>query len=312
MRHSAGNLSEVYDVLADLSRDHGPLAVCDFICGELGYEALLAQAVCGRFYDLHSSRYPVVALTWKGCSITYANVSHHQVELQDAVLSTLGNVQHRGEYRWAKLVLLDHRTEVERSGRVTEHLGPLFWIGGHVNDPRLVGYIRHGFLHFTPNRAGIIRAARERLVNSGFVFLSMCSPHVQDSYIAIFDRNEPPQRKPGRNTPLEWLGWARRLADIMGVKLVVVSGLNPREEIDADVFIKPAHRDLYLIHDIIHFSKLFITPPCGIGELACILGCNLYAPKGLGSGTRDFQRMLEGRGFRMFYKSQDVLDWSSL
>ena len=301
-RYRAKSLGEVYAILEDIAK---PVAVFDFLSGEMGYEALCAQAVGGWFFDAvrdkHGPAVPVIALAWKGCALWYENVSDHQIELDDVDLSTLGNTRHKGEPRWAWLVLADHRERMDGIGGVIECFGPCYWGGGGVDDARLSGFVRLGNLPFEANRAGLIEQTHRRLVDSKFFFRSTGGPVVCDPYIAVFDRNEQATRQPKRNTQGWQLRWLYELAKDTGHRLVVLAGLNPRHNLPRDVIhLTPKHRDIDHLFAVARGAALFAAPACGAAEVACILGCSFLALGNLGRGHDKLLEMQTGRGFAAF------------
>lgn len=296
-RFKAETLGQIYETLEAMEH---PIAVFDFFSGEMGYEALCAQAICGKFYDDFHPTMPVVALTWKGCSVFYENVSDHQVELQDVELSMLGNLRHRGEPRWATLVLAEHRERIAGTASVAECKGPTYWASGHVLDVRLAGFIRPGYLEkpTRANREGIITAAAERLIHSRYVFRPGLDRLITEPYIALFDRNET--YSPWRNTQ-EWhIEWFDQLASKHGIKLVVMAGLHPRELPGRITHFTPVHRDMDLLCNLARNALLFTAPPCGAGEAACVLGCDFVALGNMGVGYQALEDMVTSRGFAFF------------
>ena len=289
MKFEASTLRGVYSALKKIDE---PLAVFDFLSGEMGYEALCAQAIGGRFWDEHRDRLTVVALCWKGCTAYYENVSHHQVELTDLKHSTLGNRAHQGADRWAWLVLQNHRGKVDKLKNVKAHVGPAYWSGGRVLDQRLCGFIDYQYLReygLETNRTGLIAAATKRLVREEYTFDAGVSP-AEGPYIALFDRNEP--RSPDRNTQHWQFRLMRHWAKKFKVGLVLVSGLFPRENIKGALQLQPEHRDVDLLRSVARNALLFAAPPCGAAEAACIFGCNFLALGHLGLGHDQLTEMV--------------------
>lgn len=297
MRHKSADLEKIYRILRKLDK---PIALFDFLSGEMGYEALCAQAICGRFADDVGRAAPVVALAWAGCALWYENVSPHQVILDDVEQSMHGNLRHRGEPRWAWLTIKDHRERIGEIEGIIKHVGPSYWGGGHVDDERLAGFIRPHFL--TPaeglktNREGIIKSAANRLEKTGYIFQPPGERLVAEPYIALFDRNE--QRTLERNTKKWHIKWLQRVAKACGVRLVVVSGLHPRTLPDDVIHFRPQGRDIDLLCNVVRHALFFASPPCGAAEVAAVLGCDFLALGHLGVGHDDLVRMVTGRGFR--------------
>lgn len=298
MRYQALTLDHIYTILSDMEK---PIALFDFVSGEMGYEALCAQAVCGRFYDNFASKMPVVALCWKGGSLLYSNVSHHQIEIDDIAISISGNLQHRGENRWAHLVLNWHRNCIEEIPDIIEYIPAMYWVGGHVDERRLLGYLSPDYFEarqYSITRRSLIQYTKKRLAETQFIFNSATPRIIEVPYIALFDRNEPRIGKSqGRNTLLWHIELMQNVAEILGIQLVIISGLHPREPIGDIIYVEMQHRNMDLLCNVIRNSLLFIAPACGIAEVAVIFGCDLLVTQRLGVGHDDLINMIIQRGF---------------
>lgn len=305
MRYQASTLNHIYEILSEMEK---PIALFDFVSGEMGYEALCAQAVCGRLYDNFASKIPVVALCWKGGSLLYDNVSHHQIELGDIGLSMIGNFSHRGEIRWASLVLNRHRDCIESIAGITEYIPAMYWVGGHVSERRLLGYLSPDRLEeqgYPVTRQSLIYCTKERLVETQFIFGSDDAKLIETPYIALFDRNEPRAgRSRERNVILWHINLIYNIAKSFGLRLVVIHGLHPRRLVEDVMYVDMGHRDMDRLCNIIRNSLLFVTPACGVAEVATIFGCNLLTTQRLGVGHNDLIEMITRRGFDYL----DVLD----
>lgn len=298
MRYQALTLDHIYTILSEMEK---PIALFDFISGEMGYEALCAQAVCGKFYDNFGCKMPVIALCWKGGSLLYSNVSHHQIELADVGLSMAGNLSHRGEIRWASLVLKRHRNCIENIAGITEYMPAMYWVGGHVDEHRLLGYLSPDRLEtqqYPATRQSLIHYTKEHLVGTQFIFEPVGAKLVDTPYIALFDRNEPRiGRSRERNMALRHVKLMYDIAKSFGLRLVVVHGLHPRRLMEDIIYVDIGHRDMDRLCNIIWNSLLFVTPACGVAEVAAIFGCNLLATHRLGVGYTDLVEMITQRGF---------------
>jgi len=304
----AKTLSEVYEIIESIS---GFKAIIDFISGEMGNEVLLSQSLGGIFYDKHQQHHRVIALTWKGCSLLYDNVSHDQIELVNADINAEWNKNRytTGEQRFNWLVKQRHRSRLLALANIRFRLGA-FWlscgvtIGGHSRK----GYFakrgfnqRYGrYWQLATNRLG----RTQPLFNAGL-------PLVKGAYISLFDRHE--RHDPKRNTQLWQIRLFHNWAKQLGIKLVIVSGLYPRKLPKDIIRIHSPHRDMIAIANIVQHSLLHGATASGAGELACVFGCNfvqfcdtidyhLYNPL-------IFAPILRVRGYKHFGLFNTEQDW---
>lgn len=286
MRLAAENLGEMYDLLRELPK---PIAVFDFTAGELGSELWGAQYLGKLFYEKWRNEASVVALCWKGCCLMYENVSDVQIEFLDKEDSMRGNQAHdcgRSRFHWLKETR--HQARINEIASIVGYSPPT-----DVRNKRLVH-------DFGVDQARILEKLIEWYTESQYVFKPPGERLIEDDYIGLFSRNEPGGH--WRNTK-QWQielfhSWTRRY----GLRLVVVADLWPRE-LPADmVHIKPEHRDLDLICNVVHYSRLYATPASGAGELAAVFGCN-FVSLGQWPVKGDVHllgKLVESRGFRFF------------
>lgn len=285
MRYEAANLDEIYSILADMP---GPLAVLDFMTGELGYEVLATQCFGGHFYKKWRKRSRVVALCWKGCCLIHENVSDDQIELTSAEDSMQGNRAHdcgRSRLKWLREA--GHESYIRGIAGVIGYSPPT-----HARNKRL--YRRYGM-----DQVAIFQKLAKQYGETQYVFQPPEKRLIEENYIVAFCRNLPTGSH--RNTEPWQLELFRQWANRYGLRLAIIADLWPRE-FPADVIhIKPAHRDLDLICNVVHHSLLYGGPASGASELAAIFGCNLVAfgrwPRGDEGLVGQF---VTNRGFRYF------------
>ena len=201
MRYSAESLSQIYDILEEMPK---PLAVLDFMCGELGWELFVAQALGGRFFDRNKGKSRVVALCWLGGSVLYENVSDDQIEFVDIKKSMKGNRRHDagGKIRWLREI--GHVSRIQEIG-IFAHLGP--------TDVSAKGMYRvHGW-----QDKDVFRNVARRLARTRFVFRSSAPRLIEKPYIAIFDRNDRHHSR--RNTKLWQINLFHRWAQKYNLEL---------------------------------------------------------------------------------------------
>lgn len=306
IRIKVTSLEEIYNSLAMLSQSFGKLSVFDFVCGELGYEALMTQAIGGEFFKNNHSQTTVVSLCWKGCSRLAVNTSHAQVELDNIKYSIAGNVSHSGNPRHQWLNKNKHRQKVDSLSFVNNHVGPMFWKGGMGG---IGGDCQASQTFGEQDMFTIRKMAADYVTWSQFKLLKEenSEPLVEMPYIALFDRNE--KHMPRRNTTVEDIEYYSEYAKQNGLGFVVISGLYPREILpDNTIHFCPEHRDIDLMVNIASFCEMFITPPCGIGEVAAITGANIVMIGELNKYEKKqwdiVSRMSTERGFRFTYRGK--------
>lgn len=286
MRLAAENLEEIYDLLRKLPK---PVAVFDFTAGELGSELWGAQYLGKLFYEKWCDEASVVALCWKGCCLIYENVSDIQIELLAKEDSVRGNLTHdcgRSRFRWLKE--MGHQTRINEIPGIVGYSPPI-----DVRTKRL-------FHDFGVGQTQILEKLIEWYTETQYVFKPLGERLIEGDYIGLFSRNEPDGH--WRNTK-QWqielfYSWARRY----GLRLVVVADLWPRDLPTDVVHIRPEHRDLDLICNVVHYSRFYATPASGAGELAAVFGCN-FVSLGQWPVKGDLHllgQLVESRGFRYF------------
>ena len=300
-QYTAKTLSEVYEIIEAIS---GSKAIIDFISGEMGNEVLLSQSLGGVFYDRHQQHNRVIALTWKGCSLLYDNVSHDQIELVSDDINAEWNKNRytTGEQRFNWLLRQQHRSRLLALSNIRFRLGA-FWISCGVT---IGGYSREGYFAkggFNQQYGRYWRIATNRLGKTQPVF-NTGSPLVEGAYLSLFDRHE--RHDPKRNTQLWQIRLFHSWAKQLGIKLVVISGLYPRKLPQDIIRIHSPHRDMTAIANIVQNSLLHGAPASGAGELACVFGCNfvqLGDNSSLGSHLYNpliFAPILRVRGYKHF------------
>jgi hypothetical protein len=269
--HVVKNLNGVYAALRSLD---GPLALFDFLSGELGHESLYVQALGGCFYDEWAERATVVGLCWKGCSILFQNTADVVVELDDADVSTMDSAAHRGEGRYNWLVDAGHVEAMGAVPGIKERFGPSFWQNGKKNS--LQGCIpTNHYLERVGYRTdwhGATAFIADRLERTGFRF-DAGERIIQEPYISLFDRND--KLKTFRNTQPWMFEWAADLAAEFGLRLAVLQGLYPRPAPPGALAFYSEHRDLRTLCNLTMNAVLHLSPPSGSTELAMIAGCDL-------------------------------------
>ena len=294
-------LFEAYKIIESTT---GSKAIIDFISGEMGNEVLLAQSLGGVFYDKHQQQNRVIALTWQGCSLLYANVSHDQIELDSDEISPEWNKDRytTGEQRFNWLLQQQHRSRLRALSNIKARLGP-FWLSCGLT---IGSYSRNGYFikeGFYKQYGRYWRIATNRLGKTQPVFDSG-RPLVQDNYISLFDRHE--RHDPKRNVPQWQVHLFHRWATQLGIKLVIISDLYPRKLPEGVIRIQSPHRDMTAIANIVQNSLLHGAPASGAGELAFVFGCN-YVQLGDSSLTIShlynpliFAPVLRARGYKHF------------
>lgn len=298
MRYFVRNLQGLYETL---DRIPGPKALLDFLCGEMGYEVLMAQALGGSFYEKHKGRARVVACCWKGSALVYSNVSDDQIELDNLEVSTLGSRLHRGEDKWDWLVQQGHLEKGAALGGVIQRLGPYYWGNGAPDANRLQGVSAPPPLDSRQVcYSGFVKFISRRLVAEQFRFQPYGERLVQQPYISVFDRNETHQ--PHRNTQLWQIELMRSWAQKRGYRLVVISDLYPRPLPDDVIRFSPPHRDMEMLCNIVRYSTLHASPTCGAAEWAQVVGCHYLqlTPYTADYSPSLFMDLLKNRGFRYF------------
>jgi len=300
-QYVANTLPEIYKIIEAIS---GPKAIIDFISGEMGNEVLLSQSLGGVFYDKHQHQHRVIALTWKGCSLLYTNVSHDQIELDNDEISPEWNKNRHttGEQRFNWLLRQRHRDGLQSLSNIRARLGP-FWLFCGVT---IGGYSRNGYFvktGFYKQYGRYWRLATNRLGATQPVF-DAGAPLVQDEYISLFDRHE--RHEPDRNVQLWQINLFHNWAKQLGIKLVIISDLYPRKLPEGVIRIQSSHRDMTVIANIVKNSLLHGAPASGAGELACVFGCN-YVQIGNSASTISllynplvFAPILRVRGYQHF------------
>lgn len=294
----AKTLPAIYDILCALTK---PIALWDFFSGELGHEALYIQALGGKFFDDNRClSLPVVALTWKGCSILHQNTSDLCVELDDADVATMDSEAHRGEGRYRWLLDQGHVEAIEDILGIKARFGPAYWQNGKRNS--LQGHIpTNHYLEgdgYKTDWHGATAFIADRLQRTGFRFDA--GPRiVKAPYISLFDRNDI--LKTFRNTQDWHFEFARELADANGLELAVLKGWYERPcPVDAIEF-HARHRDLATFVNIVTNSALHLSPPSGTSELAMIAGCDLVALSYYKEHEDLGEKLLRRRGFRYWH-----------
>jgi hypothetical protein len=258
MRHQANSLDEVYEILRAYKE---PVAVIDYISGEMGYEILTAQFFGGNFYDTHKENLRVVALAWMGQCAIFDNVSHDQIELVNVERSMSGNRKHQGSRRLAWLEHSGH--SLREIPNVAIYMPPMA-----PSEKMLIA-------KYSVNQEQLLRLVVDRLQRTRDVVIPLGDRLVRGDYVAIFDRNDKHQA--GRNTKLLQVERLCGIAEEYGLKVVVVSGFNPRDFGPSVVRFTPRHRDLDLLCNIAHHCTFFAGPVSGATTTAAIFGCNLFA-----------------------------------
>lgn len=293
MRIKANTLSEIYDAIGGLG---GQVAVFDFVCGELGYEVLMTQAIGGQFYDKHRRDHTVVALCWKGCPVLASTVSHVQIELDDVDVSTMGNESHTGYPRFLWLRDKGHWKKIESLSNVAAHEGPIHWLGGNGGAA--------GMTNFEANDVSIRGIATDYVVRQAPVRADEL-PLVDGDYMLLFDRNEA--HRSFRNTGIEYIEYFAEVLDDVGGKLVVMSGFYPRQILPKSVIrFYMEYRDMDMLCNLVSSCAQFLSPYSGVGEAALFMGCNLVLIGGPPGEKQDrhwriVSRMAEDRGFGFGY-----------
>jgi hypothetical protein len=267
MKYSANSLEEIYAIIEALPK---PIAIFDFLCGELGYETLCSQSVAHKFYK--EQNVPVVVLCWHGCSILFSNVSAIQIEYTNDDVALRGNDIHRGEPRYEWLVSHNHKERIDTIPGIVAHMGPMYWTGGNVYAKRLRPdeYIDY-LAPITTNFFGLYEYIVRYYEQEPPTFISPCTIPIDGPYIAFFDRNE--KHQPERNAQDWHVKLLQRWAKDYGYKLVVISGLYLRK-IEGAIQFAPKHRDLDLLCAVAQGSTAFFSSPGGASEAAMMFGCN--------------------------------------
>lgn len=297
----AHSLPQIYDIITAID---GPKAIIDFTSGELGNEVLLSQSLGGKFYDRHHTQACVIALTWKGCGILYSNVSHYQIELVNDEIRADWNKNRytTGENRFNWLMRQQHGRKLAALPDIGARLGP-FWLSCGQT---LGGYSRGAHfakLEFQRQYGRYWRIAIDRLGRTQPTF-EVGEPLVPQPYVSVFDRHD--RHDPRRNTQPWHLSLFKRWADVLGLKLVVISDFYPRSLPEGVIRFQFPHRDMKTMANIVTYSLLHGAPASGAAELALVFGCHfvqlcdcaaagfhLYNPL-------MFAPMSRGRGYQHF------------
>jgi len=285
MRYEAASLDEIYSILADMQ---GALAVMDFMCGELGYEALASQSLGLRLYKEWKKKALVVALCWKGCCLLYDNVSDDQIEFTNTEDSMRGNWEHdAGKGRLAWLKEMGHGARIDSMPNVVRHSPPM-----SVRAKRL-------WHDYGISQTGLHTIPTQWYAKTQFIFQPPSERLIKEDYIALFCRNDPAGDYRTEPWQIELFHqWAKQF----GLRLAVVADLWPRELPPDVIHVKPLHRDLDLICNVVHHSLLYGAPACGAAEVATIFGCNfvLFSRYPIKPNTKLVGGLAESRGFRYF------------
>jgi hypothetical protein len=281
MRYHARNLQGIYEILETLPK---PIAVLDFFCGEVGHELGVTQSLGGQFYDKYHDVARVVALCWQGASLLYTNLSDDQIEFTDKKQSRSGDRRHDGGRKIHWLRKQGHGVRIAAIAGIVARLG-----AQDVSEKTMVR--QHGLSAVEQwARAG------KRLARTGFVFSTEGERLVQNSYIALFDRNE--RHQPERNTQRWQVDLFHKWAHEFGFQLVIISDFYPRPQPD-DVICFAFNRNFDLLCNIIRHSVLYVAPPSGAGDAGMVFGCNLVETGSQPKKYRDvLLKVIMGRDFQ--------------
>ena len=284
MIYEADSLDKIYGILAAMDK---PIAVFDFLSGELGYEFLTAQVFGGEFFDAHRDNARVVALCWKGMPVAYQHVSHDQIEFIDIKASIKGNRKHQGGRRYRWLAQQKHGTKVRGiNGVVAYHLSL---------NPSEKALIQR----YKINQTELFRKMVNRLIDKQITFESFPGWRaILTPYILVFDRTDKHQSD--RNTRWWQLETLKKVADRYDCTLAIRSGFQPRRKFPKGILhYGPEDRQLGLMCNLVRHALFFAGPVSGLTTTGVAFGCNF-----LSLGTRKIKqhdelmvRVIEERGF---------------
>lgn len=256
VRLEAKNLHELYGILEEMPK---PIAVIDFISGEMGYELLMAQVLGGLFYDFYRNVAKVIALCWIGGSLLYSNVSDIQIELVDVEKSIRGNRKHQAVRRLEWLKSQSH--SIQNIDGIIAHFPPT--CPSQKLFKRIYGL----------SQDELIQLWVDRIAETRPVFNSEVLK-IETPYIVVFDRNDVHQ--PERNTKLWQIALLHQMTQKHGLDLVLISGFNPRPA-PSEMRFSLVHRDLDLLCNLTQRAVFFAGPPSGMTTTAIMFGCNFLS-----------------------------------